>query len=262
MHTEPLHAQTVDAARPPRAPKVGLRRVDLTDLAAASDGGRAGSLVLLRHAQSQWNLENRFTGWADVGLTDLGREEARRAARELAAAGLRFDEAHVSRLSRARETLDIVLTDLGSAELPVYESWRLNERHYGSLQGLDKSETAARHGEAQVLRWRRGYADRPPALDPTDPRHPANDPAFAALPRSARVGTENLADTLARLLPYWEERLLPALRAGRDLLVASHGNTLRALIKHLEGLSVAEVEGLEIPTATPVVYLLERPVRV
>lgn len=239
-------------------PLAGLRRSRPEDLGQEAVG-TGGCLVLLRHAQSQWNLEHRFTGWTDVGLTEAGRREAARAAEALAAVGMRFDEAHTSRLSRAQETLRILLRGLGQPDIPVHVSWRLNERHYGALQGLDKREIAARYGEAQVLRWRRGYLDRPPALARDDARHPAHDPRHADLSPALLPATENLADTLRRLRPYWERMLAPSLLAGRRVLVSSHGNTLRALIMYLEGMSIPEVEALEIPTATPVIYTRTAP---
>lgn len=211
-------------------------------------------IVLVRHAQSQWNLENRFTGWSDVGLTDQGREEARRAGRALREAGLAFDEAHASLLQRALDTFHIVAGELGATRLPVMQSWRLNERHYGALQGLSKLETAGIYGEEQVHRWRRGFADRPPALDYDDPRHPRFDPRYEGVCAEALPATESLADVLVRFLPYWSSTLEPLLRAGRRLLVVSHGNVLRALVKHLDDLSDAEIEHLDIPTGVPLVY--------
>jgi 2,3-bisphosphoglycerate-dependent phosphoglycerate mutase len=215
---------------------------------------RPGTAVLLRHAQSVWNRENRFTGWADVGLTESGMDEARRAGAQLRAQGFAFDIAFVSRLARAKQTLDIVLAELDLPVIPVGVSWRLNERHYGALQGLDKTETAARYGADQFRRWRRGYEDRPPALGFVDPRHPRFDPAYAAVPRALLPATESLADTERRAVPYWRNMIVPHLEAGKQVLVVAHGNTLRALVKHLEQLSAEQVERLEIPTARALVY--------
>jgi 2,3-bisphosphoglycerate-dependent phosphoglycerate mutase len=213
-----------------------------------------GTLVLLRHAQSTWNLENRFSGWADVSLSALGVEEARRAGRQLQRQGFAFDIAFVSRLVRARHTLDIVLAELGQSGLPTEASWRLNERHYGALQGLNKAETAARYGEAQFQRWRRGYRDTPPALATDDLRHPRHDPLYADVDPALLPATESLADTGRRVVPYWQRQIAPHLAAGWTVLVVAHGNTLRALVKHLDGLTQSEVECLEIATARPLVY--------
>jgi 2,3-bisphosphoglycerate-dependent phosphoglycerate mutase len=212
---------------------------------------QASTVVLLRHAQSVWNLENRFTGWADVGLSAHGRGEARLAGERLRFA---FDVAFVSRRARARQTLDIVLAELGQTGLPVGVSWRLNERHYGALQGLDKAETAARYGAGQFQRWRRGYLDRPPALAVDDRRHPRFDVAYADVPPELLPAAESLADTERRVVPYWQQVIAPQVAAGRRVLIVAHGNTLRALIRHLDGLSIAAVEKLEVPTGQPLVY--------
>jgi 2,3-bisphosphoglycerate-dependent phosphoglycerate mutase len=217
-------------------------------------GTLPGTAVLLRHAQSVWNRENRFTGWENVGITEAGAEEARRAGARLRRQGFTFDIAFVSRLARARQTLDIVLAELGQTDLPVGVSWRLNERHYGALQGLDKTETAARYGAAQFQRWRRGYEDRPPALDFDDLRHPRFDSTYAVVPRELLPATESLADTERRVVPYWRQMVVPYLEAGARVLVVAHGNTLRALVKHLERLSAEQVERLDIPTARAIVY--------
>ena len=214
-------------------------------------------LVLLRHGQSQWNLENRFTGWTDVDLSPAGFEEARAAARLLAQARLTFDVAFTSVLTRAIRTLWLVQDELDLMWIPVHTSWRLNERHYGALQGLDKAETAACYGEAQVHLWRRGYAVRPPQLDPGDPRHPARDPRYRTLPREVLPRGESLADTVARFLPYWQRRIVPRIRAGQRVLIAAHGNSLRALVKHLDRLSDTEIVALNIPTGQPLVYELD-----
>jgi len=221
-------------------------------------------LVLLRHGQSLWNAENRFTGWTDVDLSPLGVEESRRAGRLLAEAGLGFDASFTSVLKRAIRTLWIVLDGLDLMWIPQDHSWRLNERHYGALQGADKAEAAARFGEAQVHRWRRGYADRPPPLEPSDPRFPGHDPRYRGVPGPELPVGESLADTVRRFLPYWEGAVAPRLRAGDRVLVSAHGNSLRALVKHLDGLSDDAVSALEIPTGFPLVYELDadlRPIR-
>jgi 2,3-bisphosphoglycerate-dependent phosphoglycerate mutase len=213
-------------------------------------------LVLLRHGESQWNLENRFTGWTDVDLTAKGVEEAHAAARLLREAGFTFDVAYVSLLKRAIRTLWIVLDDMDLMWLPVEGSWRLNERHYGDLQGLDKAETAAKFGDAQVLAWRRSYADPPPPLKAGDPRHAALDRRYADLSREEIPVAESLKDTVARFLPYWHECIAPAIRAGRRVLVAAHGNSIRALIKYLDDVPDGEIVGVNIPTGIPLVYEL------
>ena len=211
-------------------------------------------IVLLRHGESVWNRENRFTGWTDVDLSAKGVEEARAGGRALAAGGYRFALAFTSVLKRAIRTLWIALEELDQLWLPVEKSWRLNERHYGALQGLNKAEMAAKYGEAQVLAWRRSYDTRPPALEAKDPRYEAGDPRYAGVevPR-----TECLKDTVARVIPYWESAVAPAVRAGRRVLVAAHGNSLRALIKHLDGVSDADIVGLNVPTGIPLVYELD-----
>ena len=218
-------------------------------------------LVLLRHGESGWNRENRFTGWTDVDLSPQGVEEARSAGRLLKAEGYAFDFAYTSVLKRAIRTLHLALEELDQLWIPVAKDWRLNERHYGALQGLNKAETAAKFGEAQVLAWRRSYDTPPPALDRGDARHEARDPRYAgvAVPR-----TECLKDTVARVIPYWENTIAPAVRGGARLLIAAHGNSLRALIKHLDGISDADIVGLNVPTGVPLVYELDgklRPLR-
>jgi 2,3-bisphosphoglycerate-dependent phosphoglycerate mutase len=215
-------------------------------------------LVLLRHGESVWNRENRFTGWTDVDLSGAGVEEARAAGRLLAAEGFDFDAAFTSVLKRAVRTLWLALEEMDRCWLPVEKHWRLNERHYGALQGLHKAETAAKFGEAQVLAWRRGYDTRPPALAPGDPRHEAKDPRYAGVEVPL---TECLKDTVARVLPYWSSAIAPAVRAGRRVLVAAHGNSLRALIKHLDGVSDADIVGLNVPTGVPLVYELDNALR-
>jgi 2,3-bisphosphoglycerate-dependent phosphoglycerate mutase len=215
-------------------------------------------LVLLRHGESGWNRENRFTGWTDVDLSAQGVEEARSAGRLLKAKGYAFDFAYTSMLKRAIRTLNIALEELDQLWIPVAKDWRLNERHYGALQGLNKAETAAKFGEAQVLAWRRSYDTAPPALEPGDPRHEAGDPRYAGVtvPR-----TECLKDTVARVIPFWESTIAPAVRGGRRILVAAHGNSLRALIKHLDGVSDADIVGLNVPTGVPLVYALDDQLR-
>ena len=215
-------------------------------------------LVLLRHGESGWNRENRFTGWTDVDLSAKGIEEAHAAGRLLKAEGCAFDLAFTSLLKRAIRTLDFVLEELDQLWIPVHKDWRLNERHYGALQGLNKAETAAKFGEAQVLAWRRSYDTPPPALAADDERHEGRDPRYQGL---AVPNTECLKDTVARVLPYWESAVAPAVRAGKRVLVAAHGNSLRALIKHLDGVSDADIVGLNVPTGVPLVYELDAGLR-
>lgn len=213
-----------------------------------------GPLVLLRHGQSSWNLENRFTGWTDVDLSEAGEAEAVRAGRSLAEAGLAPDVVHTSVLTRAVRTAELALGELGRGWIPVRRHWRLNERHYGALQGLDKAETAERHGAEQVALWRRSYDTRPPALDRGDERHPCLDPRYGRLPPDVLPSTESLADVVARMLPYWHDALAADLSAGASVLVVAHGNSLRALVKHLEGIGDSDITGLEIPTGVPRIY--------
>jgi 2,3-bisphosphoglycerate-dependent phosphoglycerate mutase len=215
------------------------------------------TLVLLRHGESIWNRENRFTGWTDVELTGQGRAEARQAAQRLAEAGFSFDLAFTSVLRRAIETLQIVLEAMKLEGVPAVQRWELNERHYGALQGLNKAETAQRLGEKLVMSWRRSYAARPPALEWDDHRHPRFDKRYAALQPGALPGTESLADTERRLLPCWQAEVVPALQAGRRVLIAAHGNSLRALVRYLEDVSEAETPGIKIPTGRPWVYQLD-----
>ncbi len=214
-------------------------------------------LVLLRHGESQWNRENRFTGWTDVGLTDKGVSEAVEAGRVLKQEGYAFDLAFTSVLSRAIKTLWLALEQLDRMWIPVHLSWRLNERHYGALQGLNKAETAERHGMEQVLLWRRSYDIRPPALTPDDPRFPGGDPRYAGLGAAELPLTECLKDTVARFLPYWHETIAPAVAAGRRVIIAAHGNSLRALVKYLDGVSDRDILELNIPTGIPLVYELD-----
>ena len=213
-------------------------------------------LVLLRHGESVWNQENRFTGWTDVDLTDKGREEAREAGRLMAVEKFEFDVAHTSVLKRAIRTLWIAQDEMDLLWIPVYRSWRLNERHYGALQGLNKSETAAQHGEAQVKIWRRSYDIPPPPLTSIDPRHPSRDRRYASLSPQELPLTESLKDTVARFLPYWHQAIAPDILAGRKVLIAAHGNSLRALVKYLDHVSEEEIVELNIPTGIPLVYLL------
>ena len=215
------------------------------------------NLMLLRHGESDWNRENRFTGWTDVDLSATGMEEARSAGRILLEKGFTFDVAFTSVLKRAIRTLWIVLDVMDLMWIPVYRSWRLNERHYGALQGLNKAETAARHGEQQVLIWRRSYDIRPPTMEPTDPRFPGRDPRYASLSDRELPRTECLKDTVARFLPYWHETIVPAIRAGQRVLIAAHGNSLRALVKHLDGISDNDIVELNIPTGVPLLYELD-----
>ncbi len=214
-------------------------------------------IVLLRHGQSTWNLENRFTGWTDVDLSEQGYQEAKAAGRALKNAGFTFDIAYTSLLKRAIRTLWIVQDELDLLWIPVEKSWRLNERHYGALQGLNKAETAAKHSEEQVLIWRRAYDIPPPELDPSDPRHPCHDPRYKDIPESELPRTESLKDTVARFLPYWEQTIAPSIAQGHRVLIAAHGNSLRALVMHLQKLSREEVLQLNIPTGLPLVIELD-----
>lgn len=218
---------------------------------------KIGKLVLVRHGQSDWNLKNLFTGWTDVDLTEQGRREARDAGRTLREAGLTFDIAFTSVLVRAIRTLWLILDEMELTWIPVERHWRLNERHYGALQGLDKAETAAKHGAEQVKIWRRSYDIPPPPLESSDPRHPRHDPRYAGLPPSALPATESLKTTLARVQPYWEDRIVPELLAGRNVIVAAHGNSLRALVKMLERISDEDIVSLNIPTGAPRLYELD-----
>jgi 2,3-bisphosphoglycerate-dependent phosphoglycerate mutase len=221
-------------------------------------------LVLLRHGESTWNRENRFTGWTDVDLSDRGREEAREAGRLLAEGSYVFDVAYTSVLKRAIRTLDIALDQLDLLWIPVFKDWRLNERHYGALQGLNKAETAARHGDAQTKIWRRSYDIPPPPLSADDERHPSRDPRYRSLKPEELPLTESLKDTVARFLPYWHGTIGPSIRAGQRVLIAAHGNSLRALVKYLDDVSEAEIVERNIPTGIPLVYELDedlRPIR-
>jgi 2,3-bisphosphoglycerate-dependent phosphoglycerate mutase len=222
------------------------------------------TLVLLRHGESTWNKENRFTGWTDVDLSDRGREEANEAGRLLKEGGFVFDLAFTSVLTRAIRTLGIALDVLAQLWIPVTKHWRLNERHYGALQGLNKAETAAKHGEAQTKIWRRSYDIPPPPLAPDDPRHPSRDPRYRDLKPSELPLTESLKDTVARFLPYWHETIAPAIKSGKRVLIAAHGNSLRALVKYLDNIDEPTIVELNIPTGIPLVYELDddlKPIR-
>ena len=214
------------------------------------------TLVLLRHGESTWNKENRFTGWTDVDLSPKGIEEARSAGRQMRSDGYVFDVAYTSVLKRAIRTLWISLDEMDRMWIPVHNTWRLNERHYGALQGLNKLETVEKHGEEQVKVWRRSYDIRPPALSPGDPRAPHRDPRYANLKPEEAPLTECLKDTVDRVLPYWNETIAPVVRSGQRVLIASHGNSLRALVKYLDHVSNDEIVSLNIPTGIPLVYEL------
>jgi 2,3-bisphosphoglycerate-dependent phosphoglycerate mutase len=221
-------------------------------------------VILLRHGESVWNKENRFTGWTDVDLTEKGTEEAGNAGELMREAGFVFDLAHTSVLRRAIKTLWLALERMDLMWIPVLHSWRLNERHYGALQGLNKAETAAKFGDEQVLAWRRSYDLPPPALAQNDQRYPGNDPRYRGLEPSQVPVTECLKDTVARVLPYWNQAIAPDIRAGKRVLVAAHGNSLRALVKYLDKVSDQDIVGLNIPTGVPLVYELDdalRPIR-
>ncbi|MDC0274119.1 MAG: 2,3-diphosphoglycerate-dependent phosphoglycerate mutase [Planctomycetaceae bacterium] len=211
-------------------------------------------LVLLRHGQSQWNLENRFTGWTDVDLTDQGREEAKVAGELIKAEGIELDRAFTSVLKRAIRTLWIALDEMDLLWLPVVRSWELNEKHYGNLQGLNKSETLEKFGEEQVLKWRRSYDIQPEPIPAEDERHPKHDRRYANLSTEELPATESLKDTLDRFLPYWESNIKPCLDRGENVIIAAHGNSLRALVKHLDDISEEEITGLNIPTGIPLLY--------
>jgi 2,3-bisphosphoglycerate-dependent phosphoglycerate mutase len=215
------------------------------------------NLVLLRHGESLWNRENRFTGWTDVDLTDRGMAEGASAARLLLQAGFDFDQCFTSVLKRAIKTLHLVLEPMDRLWLPVEKHWRLNERHYGALQGLDKQETAKQHGAEQVAQWRRSYSVRPPPLDTADERLPGRDRRYAGLGDGELPRGESLEDTIARTLPYWTARIAPAVSSGSRVLIVAHGNSLRGLVKHLDGIADEDIPRLEIPTGAPLVYELD-----
>jgi 2,3-bisphosphoglycerate-dependent phosphoglycerate mutase len=216
-----------------------------------------GKLILVRHGQSVWNVENLFTGWYDVDLSDQGRQEAAQAGRELLKENIAVDIAFTSVLKRAIRTLWILLDEMDRMWVPVERSWRLNERHYGALQGLNKAQTVEKHGEAQVKIWRRSYDIPPPSLASDDERHPRFDPRYAGVDPAELPAAESLKDTLARVLPFWNSRIAPELRAGRNVLVAAHGNSLRAMVKMLDHVSEKEIVELNIPTGVPLLYDLD-----
>lgn len=221
-------------------------------------------LVLIRHGESTWNLENRFTGWTDVDLTATGVEQAQNAGRLLKADGYAFDVAYTSVLKRAIRTLWHTLDEMDCTWLPVMKHWRLNERHYGALQGLDKAETAKKYGDAQVLVWRRSYDTPPPALEATDPRSERGDARYGKLAPADVPLTECLKDTVARVMPFWQESMAPAIQAGKRIVVAAHGNSIRALVKYLDNISDDDIVGLNIPNGIPLVYELDanlKPIR-
>jgi 2,3-bisphosphoglycerate-dependent phosphoglycerate mutase len=246
-----------------------LRRVPRMFMVGGNPRSQSGSstvhkLVLLRHGESQWNQENRFTGWYDSDLSERGVEEATRGGRRLREQGYGFDVAFTSVLTRAIRTLWIVLDQMDLMWIPVHRSWRLNERHYGALQGLNKAETAARYGDDQVLIWRRSFDVLPPELEDGDPRLPINDPRYAGLDARVLPRAESLKTTIERFMPYWHDAIVPQVRAGRRVLIAAHGNSLRALVKYLDDIPDDEIVGLNIPTGIPLVYELDaelRPIR-
>ncbi|WP_276813798.1 2,3-diphosphoglycerate-dependent phosphoglycerate mutase [Faecalibaculum rodentium] len=214
-------------------------------------------LVLIRHGESEWNKENRFTGWTDVELSQKGREEARQAGQLLKNQGYSFDMAYTSVLKRANHTLDGVLLELGETDIPVTRSWKLNERHYGALQGLNKAETAAKYGDKQVHEWRRSWDVRPPLLDSDDKRNPVLDPLYKGVPADELPLGESLKDTVCRVVPFFESDIVPEIKAGKNVVVAAHGNSLRALVKFLDHISDDDIAGLDIPTGVPLVYELD-----
>ena len=214
------------------------------------------NLVLIRHGQSQWNLENRFTGWKDVDLTEAGEAEAREGGRLLREQGFDFDICYTSVLTRAIRTLWLVLDEMDRRWLPVIKDWRLNERSYGGLQGLNKAETAEKHGMDQVMIWRRSFDIPPPSLTPDDERYPKDDPRYRDLPPEIVPLTESLKDTIVRVQPYWEAEIAPKIKAGKRVLISAHGNSLRSLVKHLDGISDEDIPQVEIPTGNPLVYNL------
>ena len=221
-------------------------------------------IVFMRHGESTWNLDNRFTGWTDVDLTEKGVNEARAAGQILKQEGFTFDVAYTSVLKRAIRTLWLALDEMDMMYLPIKNDWRLNERHYGALQGLDKGETAAKYGDEQVLVWRRSYDTPPPPLEANDDRASFNDPRYAGLPKASIPLTECLKDTVARVMPAWDDEIAPAIRAGKKIIISAHGNSLRALIKMLDGISDSDIVGLNIPTGQPLVYELDadlKPIR-
>ncbi len=219
-------------------------------------------LVLIRHGESLWNQENRFTGWQDVDLSEKGRAEALKGGKALRDRGFRFDIAFTSVLKRAIKTLNIVLDEVDQVWLPVHKDWRLNERHYGALQGLNKTETAARHGEEQVKIWRRSYDTPPPPMELSDSRHPSHDPRYKNIDAKLLPNCESLKDTVARFLPLWNSQILPEIKANKNVLIVAHGNSLRALMQHLEQMSAEEIMGVNMPTGIPMMYELDKDLKV
>ncbi|MDG0815883.1 2,3-diphosphoglycerate-dependent phosphoglycerate mutase [Bdellovibrio svalbardensis] len=219
-------------------------------------------LVLIRHGESVWNQENRFTGWQDVDLSEKGRAEALKGGKSLAEKGFTFDIAYTSVLKRAIKTLDFVLDELDQVWLPVHKDWRLNERHYGALQGLNKSETAARHGEDQVKIWRRSYDIPPPPMETADPRHPSHDPRYKHVDPKLLPSQESLKDTVARFLPLWNNTIAPKIKTGEKVLIVAHGNSLRALIQYLENMTPDEIMAVNMPTGIPLMYELDKDLKV
>ena len=221
-------------------------------------------LVLVRHGQSEWNLENRFTGWTDVELSEQGVREAKEAGKVLKEKGYHFDLAYTSVLKRAEHTLDLILKEMGEENIEIKRSWRLNERHYGTLQGLNKDETRKKYGDEQVLLWRRSSDVRPPELEVTDPRYPGNDPKYKDLTEDELPKTENLIDTIKRVMEYWNTDIKPDLEKGRNIIIAAHGNSLRGLMKYLDDISDEDIVKLEIQTGNPICYELDdnlKPIR-
>eukprot|EP01138_Halocafeteria_seosinensis_P008887 gb/GECG01009083.1/.p1 GENE.gb/GECG01009083.1/~~gb/GECG01009083.1/.p1 ORF type:complete len:298 (+),score=40.35 gb/GECG01009083.1/:1-894(+) len=250
-------ALSASFARAPTA-RLGLF-APLTRAAMSSEASTAAhKVVLIRHGESQWNKENKFTGWTDVPLNETGRQEAHEAAKQLSKAGFTFDVCFTSVLKRAISTLWIVLEDMDLQWLPVHNNWRLNERHYGALQGLNKTETAEKHGEDQVKVWRRSYSTPPPALTEDDERFPGHDRRYADVPTEELPTTESLELTVKRFLPAWHNEIAPTIKSGKRVLVAAHGNSLRALVKYLDNISEEEIVGLNIPTGIPLVYELDK----
>jgi 2,3-bisphosphoglycerate-dependent phosphoglycerate mutase len=219
-------------------------------------------LVLIRHGESLWNQENRFTGWQDVDLSEKGRAEALKGGKALREKGFVFDMAYTSVLKRAIKTTNIVLEEMDQLWLPVHKDWRLNERHYGALQGLNKAETAARHGEEQVKIWRRSYDTPPPPMETSDPLHPCHDARYKSIDRRLLPNGESLKDTVTRFLPLWKEQILPQVKSGKKILIVAHGNSLRALIQHLENMSSEDIMGVNMPTGVPMMYELDEDLRV
>lgn len=218
--------------------------------------------MLIRHGESVWNQENRFTGWQDVDLSEKGRAEALKGGKALREKGFNFDVAYTSVLKRAIKTLNFVLDEVDQVWLPVHKDWRLNERHYGALQGLNKAETAARHGEEQVKIWRRSYDTPPPPMEVTDPRHPSHDPRYKDVDAKLLPSNESLKDTVARFLPLWDSTIAPAVKSGKKVLIVAHGNSLRALMQHLEGMTPDEIMGVNMPTGIPMMYELDANLKV